>query len=169
MRGGSEVSANVTRLGRRGPARAYPTAGSTALAPVPERGEEQATRRVGPRLRVAPPPPVAVPRAPFVGLVLLVVIGGVLGILLLNTKINENAFILHDLRQQQAELDQRQQRLEEEIAAADSSAQLAAAARRLGLVRVDDEQLPHLWVPSGRLDGTPAPTTGEPSRASQGD
>lgn len=162
------MSGNVTRLAQRASARAYPTVGSAALVPTLDRDEEPAVRTVGPRLRVAPPPPVAVPRAPFVALVLLIVIGGVLGILLLNTKINENAFILHDLRQQQAELDQRQQRLEEEIAAADSSAQLAAAARRLGLVRVDEEQVPHLWVPSGRLDGSLSPTTGEPSRASQG-
>ena len=90
-----------------------------------------------------PPAPVPVPRAPFVVLVLLVVVGGVLGILLLNTKINENAFVLHELRQQQAELDQRQQRLEQEIAQASSTAQLAAAARRLGLVDRSDD-LAHL-------------------------
>lgn len=80
-----------------------------------------------------PPSPVAVPRAPFVVLVLLVVIGGVLGILLLNTKINENAFVLHELRQEQVTLDQRQQQLEEEIAQAQSTTQLEAAASRLGL------------------------------------
>ncbi|HEY8475123.1 MAG TPA: hypothetical protein VIL37_21225 [Natronosporangium sp.] len=90
-----------------------------------------------------PPPPVAVPRTPFVVLVLLVVIGGVLGILLLNTKINENAFTLHELRQEQAELDQRQQRLEQEIAQARSTTQLEAAARRLGLVDLR-EHVEHL-------------------------
>ena len=90
-----------------------------------------------------PPAPVPVPRAPFVVLVLLVVVGGVLGILLLNTKINENAFVLHELRQQQVELDQRQERLEQEIAQASSTAQLAAAARRLGLVDRSDD-LAHL-------------------------
>jgi cell division protein FtsB len=90
-----------------------------------------------------PPAPVPVPRAPFVVLVLLAVVGGVLGVLLLNTKINENAFVLHELRQQQAELDQRQQRLEQEIAQASSTAQLAAAARRLGLVDRSDD-LAHL-------------------------
>lgn len=160
------MSTNVTRLGRLRSARAYPTVGSAALAPVPSQRSDREWA-AGPRLRVAPPPPVAVPRAPFVALVLLVVIGGVLGILLLNTKINENAFVLHDLRQQQAELNQRQQQLEEEIAVAASSVQLTAAANRLGLVR--DGQPPHLWVPSGRLDGTLPPTTGEPSRTSQED
>lgn len=87
-----------------------------------------------------PPAPVPVPRAPFVVLVLLLVVGGVVGILLLNTKINENAFVLHELRQRQVELDQREQRLEQEIAQASSPAQLAAAARRLGLVDRRDER-----------------------------
>jgi uncharacterized membrane-anchored protein YhcB (DUF1043 family) len=99
-----------------------------------------------------PPPPVAVPRAPFVVLVLLVVIGGVLGILLLNTKINENAFVLHELRQEQATLDQRQQQLEEEIARAKSTTQLEAAARQLGLQDLS-ESMEHL--PMSEQEGTP--------------
>jgi uncharacterized membrane-anchored protein YhcB (DUF1043 family) len=98
-----------------------------------------------------PPPPVAVPRTPFVMLVLLVVIGGVVGILLLNTKINENAFVLHELRQEQTTLDQREQQLEEEIAQASSTAQLAAAARRLGLQDLSD-QVEHL--PMSEQEGT---------------
>ena len=157
MKGGSEMSSKVTTLRRRPQSRGYLTVGSTALAPETSAYAER-SRGAAPRLRVAPPPPVAVPRAPFVALVLLVVIGGVLGILLLNTKIN-------DLRQKQAELNHQQQLLEEEIAVAASSVQLIAAANRLGLVR--DGQPPHLWVPSGRLDGTLSPTTGEPSRTSQ--
>ena len=141
------MSSNVTTLRRRPQSRGYLTVGSAALAPETSAYGRAVTRR---RAATAggPPPPVAVPRAPFVALVLLVVIGGVLGILLLNTKINENAFVLHDLRQQQAELNQRQQQLEEEIAVAASSVQLTAAANRLGLVR--DGQPPHLWVPSGQ-------------------
>jgi uncharacterized membrane-anchored protein YhcB (DUF1043 family) len=93
---------------------------------------------------------VAVPRAPFVVLVLLIVVGGVLGILLLNTKINENAFVLHELRREQALLDQRQQQLEQEIARASSTAQLAAAARRLGLVDLRDN-LEQVRVPGSRV------------------
>jgi outer membrane murein-binding lipoprotein Lpp len=96
-----------------------------------------------------PPSPVVVPRAPFVALVLLLVAAGVLGILLLNTKINENAFELTELREQQTALDQREQQLEEEIAQADSTAQLAAAARRLGL-EDRSEDLVHLRLPEPR-------------------
>lgn len=107
---------------------------------------------------------MSVPRAPFVVLILVVVIGGVLGVLLLNTKVNENAFLLDDLRAEQAALDQREQRLEEQIAQADSPAQLTAAARRLGLVKADE--LAYLQLPAGELVSEPAPATGEPSRTS---
>lgn len=99
----------------------------------------------------APPPPVAVPRTPFVVLVLLVVIGGVLGILLLNTKINENAFELSELRREQAILDQQQQQLEEEIARAKSPTQLEAAARRLGLVDLSEQME---YLPMSGQEGT---------------
>ena len=93
-----------------------------------------------------PPSPVAALRAPFVLTVLAVVIGGVLGILLLNTKINENSFVLYELNQEQIALDQRQQQLEQEIAQARSTAQLRAAARRIGLVDLRD-QLVHVQLP----------------------
>ena len=77
-----------------------------------------------PRLRVAPPPPVSGPRAPFVALVLALVVGGVLGILVVNTKINENAFRLDRLTKQQAALDLQQQQLEREIAEAEAPGNL---------------------------------------------
>lgn len=110
------------------------------------------------QLTVAPAP-VVVPRARFVVLVLLVVVLGVLGILLLNTRINENAFRLYELRQEQAALDRRQQELEERIAEANSTAQLSAAARELGLVRVSGDQLGRIRLPSGEVVGEPVPVT----------
>lgn len=137
----------------------YRTEGSAALAVEPQPDPPTRARRPGPtHLAVAPPPPVAVPRAPFVVLVLLVVIGGVLGVLLLNTKVNENAFILHDLRQEQIVLDQRQQELEERVADADSPARLEEAARRMGLVRA--ERLAYLRLPEGVVVFEPPPTAG---------
>ncbi len=140
----------------------YPTTGSGALAPrrralpaedrtVGTRGGAQ--RAVGvragnsaddrpragraasaPRLGVAPPAPVTAPRAPFVSVVLGLVVAGVLGILVLNTAINENAFRLHDLQDKQVSLDRREQQLTQDLAQQESPNSLAAAARRLGLV-----------------------------------
>jgi cell division protein FtsB len=95
------------------------------------------------------------PRTPFVVVVLLVVVGGVLGVLLLNTKINENAFLLHELKAEQLVLDQREQQLEQEVAEAGSTAQLAAAARRLGLVQAGE--LAYLRLPAGVVTGEPVP------------
>lgn len=110
-----------------------------------------------------PPAPVSVPRAPFVALVLVIVVSGVLGILLLNTKINENAFVLHELRQEQSALDQREQELDQEIAEAKSTAQLAAAARAMGLVDRSDD-LQHLRMSGDRPGGDPEPP-GHPESA----
>lgn len=158
-RSGGRTAAAQRRTGFRA-GRTYPTQGSAALTPVDEQP------RTGPRLEVTPPPPVAVPRAPFAALVLVVVVGGVLGILLLNTKINENAFRLGDLHDQQQALDQREQELGEEIARVSSTNELAAAARRLGLVEAGEPA--YLRLPDGTVVGVPVPATGEPSRTSQG-
>src|SRR5690242_18712802 len=108
----------------------YATAGSAAVAPdTVDFGTRPANR-----LRVAPPAPVTTPRAPFVALVLFLVVSGVLGILVLNTKINENAFRLKDLHDRQSTLDLQEQQLSDDLALAASPNSLAAAARRLGLV-----------------------------------
>jgi hypothetical protein len=127
-----------------------PTVGANALKLAPavqtgsaqtgsaQTGLAQPKRRTAgaeqPRLRVAPPAPVRAPRAPFVALVLVIVIAGVIGILVLNTKIAENAFRLHDLRAEQVNLDLKQQRLERELARKESPGELAAQAARNGLV-----------------------------------
>jgi len=112
---------------------------------------------------VAPPVPVSVPRAPFITVVLLMVVAGVLGILVINTKINENAFYLHDLRAQQNSLDRQEQRLEREIAQRESPGNLAAAATRLGLVRAESPT--YLRLPDGRELGVPRPAPAAPSQA----
>jgi hypothetical protein len=159
--GGRTAARRPGRPERGGTGSAYPTQGSAALAPpVTAPGTDPRAR-----LRVAPPAPVAVPRTPFVVLILMVVVGGVLGVLLLNTKINENAFRLHDLRARQVVLDQRQQQLEQQIAEAESPGSLAAAARRLGLVPAGEPAF--LRLPDGTVVGVPVPATGTPSRTSQ--
>ncbi|HEY3010147.1 MAG TPA: hypothetical protein VGJ63_19085 [Micromonosporaceae bacterium] len=144
----------------------YRTHGSTALQPEPRlttSTERPATEPA--RLRVAPPAPVTVPHAPFVLLVLIVVVGGVLGILLVNTKINENAIRLQRLQQQQAGLDLREQRLRQQIAEYESPGNLAAHARELGLVPAGTPAF--IRLPDGRVIGVPQPADGQPSITSQ--
>jgi len=136
------------------------TQGSSALKPAPV--SSSALRA---RLRVAPPTPVVAPRMPFVLLVLSVVIGGVLGVLVLNTKINENAFRLHDLEQRQTVLNVQEEQLQQEIAEQESPGNLAAAARRLGLVPAGSPAF--IRMPDGRVLGVPQPATSQPSITSQ--
>ena len=114
---------------------------------------------------MAPPPPVRVPRAPFAALIVVLVVGGVLGILVVNTKINENAFKLQQLQQQQARLDVEQQQLEKEIAEAEAPGNLTAEARKLGLVEAGEPA--YIRLPDGKLIGVPQPADGQPAITSQ--
>ncbi|MGS2619165.1 hypothetical protein ACVCAH_32245 [Micromonospora sp. LZ34] len=159
---GTERVSRLAETRARG-AREFPTQGSAALRPAERATTATAARP--PRLRVAPPPPVRVPRAPFAALIVVLVVGGVLGILLVNTKINENAFRLERLQQQQAQLDLEQQQLKKQIAEAEAPGNLAAEARRLGLVEAGEPA--YIRLPDGRMIGVPQPADGEPSVTSQ--
>lgn len=132
------------------------TAGNTALAPEPDSGAA-ANRPTIPRLRVAPPAPVSAPKAPFVAGVLAVVIAGVVGILVLNTKINENAFRLDALQQQQGKLDRTEAQLTQDLADKESPTSLAAAARRLGLVPAGSPAF--ITLPDGKVLTVPQPAS----------
>ena len=112
----------------------------------------------GPRLRVAPPAPISTPRAPFVAGVLALVIIGVLGILVINTKTNENSFRIEDLKKQTTELNNQKQDLENQLVLASSIGNLDAAARRLGMVKAD--KLALFRLPDGKVIGVPTPTDG---------
>ncbi|NIL59823.1 hypothetical protein HCB18_25410 [Salinispora arenicola] len=126
----------------RGGAREFPTQGTAALRPA-----ARADSASPPRLRVAPPVPVSVPRAPFAALVVVLVVGGVLGILLINTKINENSFHLKQLQEQQVDLNLQQQQLNRQITDAKAPGNLVDAARKLGLVEVGEPG--YIQLPDG--------------------
>ncbi|MEV0394342.1 hypothetical protein [Polymorphospora rubra] len=169
--GGTASVTSVTGRGSRG-GREFPTQGSAALNPreqaweaVAEPAGAEVDARPAPRLRVAPPRPVAVPRAPFVAMILVLVVGGVLGILVINTKINENAFRLDGLQTEQAALDVREQKLEREIAQHEAPGNLTARARQLGLV--ESKQPAFIRLPDGQVIGIPKPAGGEPAITSQ--
>jgi len=172
--------------GKSAPAKgrvAYPTSGSGALAPIfrddefdepvrtrtaAERAEadERAARRAADRagvkdrrrLRVAPPLPVNVARAPFVALLIGLVVVGVVGILVLNTAINANQFRLNHLQSQQANLDQQEDQLKQNLDQLESPGSLLAAARSLGLVPA--QSVTFLTLPNGQTVGAPQPGAG---------
>ena len=153
-------SAPTAGRGRR-PAMDAPVAGTAALqvevaAAEPLRITEP---QLAPRLQVAPPAPISVPRAPFVGAMIGVVIVGVLGILLINTKTNENSFRIADLQNQESKLDNQQQDLDNQLVEISSIGNLDAAARRLGLVKADTPAM--IRLPDGKLIGVLRPATGQ--------
>ncbi|WP_212993901.1 hypothetical protein [Actinoplanes auranticolor] len=121
--------------------------------------EQQRDPIAAPRLRVAPPAPINAPRAPFIALVVAVVVAGVLGILVINTKTAENSFRIDTLQKRQTKLDTQQQELENQIAANNSPGSLDAAARRLGLVKADNPA--YIRLPDGKVFGVPKPGSGE--------
>jgi hypothetical protein len=160
--GGRTAEQRTTETRRR-----YPTQGTTALAPelVPVEPLDGGTTPAAPRLRVAPPAPVSAPRAPFIAVVIAIVVAGVFGVLLINTKTNENTFELSRLQDRQAALDNQQQRLENQIAGYESTGNLDAAARRLGLVKADTPA--YIRLPDGKIIGVPRPGMGQPAVTAQ--
>jgi hypothetical protein len=95
------------------------------------------------------PEPVEVPRPAFVGGVLALVVAGIVGLLLLNTVINEDAYRLQELRTQAGELDQTEQALADELSNLNSPNNLQAEAARLGMVEPD--KTTYLYLPSGEI------------------
>jgi hypothetical protein len=139
----------------------------TDPSPAPETTVDPSSRRdAGPAAApqsAAPPLHLALPRARFLVSVIAVVVVGVLGVLVLNTKINENAFRLDELRNRQTTLDLREQQLAQDLAERESPGNLAAAANRLGLVPADKPAF--ISLPDGRVVGVPQPARDHPNIA----
>ena len=172
---GTSVNGGTSGSGARG-ARRYPTQGTAALkldaaepmrVTEPIRGTEpiRATESVEPKLRVAPPAPVSAPRAPFVAVVIAIVVAGVFGILLINTKTNENTFQIDRLQDQKAALDSQQQDLEAKLTEFNNPGSLRAMAKKLGLVESDS--FAYIRLPDGKVIGVPKPATDAPAITSQ--
>jgi hypothetical protein len=125
---------------------------------APSRREIPAQRRPATRpttRRATPPVPVSAPRAPFVVLVLALVAAGIVGLLLLNTAINTNAFTLSRLRDKQSTLDAREQQYKRDLADLESPGSLQAAATRMGLVPAGSTAF--IRLPDGKVIGVPQP------------
>jgi hypothetical protein len=153
------------RGARRGRKTAAPVEGTAALrldtaVAEPMRVEPERT----PRLRVAPPAPIRAPRAPFIAVVIAIVVAGVIGILLINTKTMENSFELSTLQDEQTKLDQQQQQLENQLAGYESVGSLDAAAKRYGLVKGEPA---YIRLPDGKIIGVPKPGQGQPAVTAQ--
>jgi hypothetical protein len=166
-RGGYVSGANALKIGYaepapdrssgrrtgRGRGEPHPTAGRRTEPR--SRGRSDATDT--PPRRAALPLPITLPRARFLVVAAVVLVVGVVGVLVVNTKINENAFQLDDLRTRQAALDLQEQQLAQDLAERESPGNLRAAARRLGLVPAESPAF--ISLPDGRVVGVPRPAT----------
>lgn len=106
-------------------------------------------------LRALPGPRPRAARTPFVVLLLVLTAGGLLGLLLLNTVIAQDAFRLHDLERTQTALDDEETQLRQSADALADPANLAARAAALGLRPAGDPSF--LLAGSGRLLGAIPP------------
>jgi len=126
---------------------------TAAPAPAPPSPRER-------HLTIVPPRRWRAPRAPFVLLVITLLVGGLVTLLLLNTALAQGAFVIHDLESQSAQLADREQALQQEVALEASPARLAKRARQLGMV--PSENPVFLRTSDGRVLGVPQPATAPP-------
>ncbi|MEW2619606.1 septum formation initiator family protein [Streptomyces sp. NPDC048106] len=97
-------------------------------------------------------------RTPFVLLVVLLLGGGLIGLLVLNSALSEGSFKLADLQKQTKNLTDEQQALQRDIDAYSSPDALQRRARELGMVPGGD---PAFLDPNGTVKGVPGAATPE--------
>jgi len=118
---------------------------------------EAAVERV--RLSVVPRRRSHAPRVPFVALITLVLLGGVVGLLLFNTSMQQASFASTALEEQATNLDAREQTLKMELDELRDPQRVAQQARHFGMVQPSSPAF--LVLGSGRVLGDPKPATDE--------
>ncbi|MGV9416797.1 septum formation initiator family protein [Streptomyces sp. NPDC003674] len=99
-------------------------------------------------------------RAPFVLLVVLLLGGGLIGLLVLNSALSEGSFRLDALRKQTKNLTDEEQALQRDIDGYSSPDALQRRARELGMVPGGD---PAFLDPGGKVKGVPGAASPEPA------
>lgn len=135
----------------------------TMPIPIPREGSDSnapALPASPPRraIRVVPPPRTQAPRAPFVAVVLMMLLVGLGGLLMLNMLLAQGSFSVRDLNRQVAVMADRQQALEHRVAALDAPRLLARKAAGLGMVPVENPAF--LRSRDGKVLGVPVAATG---------
>ncbi|MFE0253122.1 septum formation initiator family protein [Streptomyces sp. NPDC059010] len=95
-------------------------------------------------------------RTPFVLLVVLLLGGGLIGLLVLNSALSEGAFKLDDLKRGTKSLTDEEQSLQRDIDAYAEPDALQRRARELGMVPGGD---PAFLNPDGKVQGVPSPAS----------
>ncbi len=113
------------------------------------------------RLRIVPRRAPKQTRVPFVALVSLVLLGGVIGLLLFNTSMQQAAFATTALESQAGTLAARQQTLEMELDVLRNPQRVAERAQSMGMVPGGTPA--YLQLPTGKVLGEPVPAAAENS------
>jgi hypothetical protein len=108
-----------------------------------------------PRLTIVPKVASRAPRVPFVILVVLVLGGGLVGLLLVNTALQRGAYEISDLRGRSAALAAQEQSLQMSVAEMRQPHRVARAALALGMVRNDSPAF--LELATGAVTGSATP------------
>ncbi|MFI6010406.1 hypothetical protein ACIBAG_16590 [Streptomyces sp. NPDC051243] len=101
-------------------------------------------------------------RTPFVLLVVLLLGGGLIGLLVLNSALSEGAFRLDDLKRDTKALTDEEQSLQRDIDAYSAPDALQRRARELGMVPGGD---PAFLEPDGTVKGVPSPAPADQTSA----
>ncbi|MFE6646781.1 hypothetical protein ACFVJS_09485 [Nocardioides sp. NPDC057772] len=131
---------------------------SIAAAPqAPARRPDRAAETTQPRLAAVPEPLPAslAPRLPFVVLVSMLLVGGVVGLLVFNTSMQQSAFQEQRLQEQATTLAAREQALDGELKKMEDPHKIAAAAKKLGMVVPQSAAM--LRVPEAKVEGEAVP------------
>ncbi|MFJ1887663.1 septum formation initiator family protein [Streptomyces sp. NPDC088170] len=99
-------------------------------------------------------------RTPFVLLVVVLLGGGLITLLVLNSALNEGSFRLSELKKRTTELTDEQQALQHDVDNYSKPDALERRARELGMVPGGS---PAFLNPNGTVRGVPAETTAEPT------
>ncbi|MFJ1612968.1 MULTISPECIES: septum formation initiator family protein [unclassified Streptomyces] len=111
-------------------------------------------------VRLMPSGPSNAARTPFVLLVVLLLGGGLITLLVLNSALNEGSFRLSELKKRTTELTDEQQALQNDVDSYSKPDALERRARQLGMVPGGS---PAFLDPDGTVRGEPAKSSAEPS------
>jgi len=117
-------------------------------------------RAPSPRLRVVVAPPSTRSRVPFAVSCAALLVVTLVGLLMLNINLSRGAFQVHELEQRRTLLAERQQALEERLAAEAAPGRLADRATALGMVTNPNPAV--LRLSDGAVLGAPAPAPAPP-------
>lgn len=116
--------------------------------------------------RLMPSGPSSAARTPFVLLVVLLLSGGLITLLLLNSSLSQGSFRLSELKKRTTELTDQEQALQRDVDGRSAPDALERRARELGMVPGGS---PAFLGPDGAVRGVPGRATAQPDPTPQAD